>query len=45
MCFQSKLTIDFTPAGRISTKAMTPHVPISVNEVIEDVLEHGRREF
>ncbi|NMC39065.1 MAG: 3-keto-5-aminohexanoate cleavage protein [Bacteroidales bacterium] len=32
-----KLIIDFTPTGMIPMKSMTPHVPISVQEVVEDV--------
>lgn len=32
------LIINFTPTGMIPTKAMTPNVPIEVNEIIEDVL-------
>lgn len=32
-----KLIINFTPTGMIPTKEMTPHVPISVTEIIEDV--------
>ncbi|KAF0236548.1 MAG: hypothetical protein FD181_2651 [Prolixibacteraceae bacterium] len=31
------LIINFTPTGMIPTKEMTPHVPISVNEIVEDV--------
>jgi uncharacterized protein (DUF849 family) len=31
------LIINFAPTGMIPTKAMTPHVPISINETIEDV--------
>ena len=31
------LIINFTPTGMIPTKEMTPHVPIAVEEVIEDV--------
>ena len=31
------LIINFTPTGMIPTKEMTPHVPIEVNEIIEDV--------
>ncbi|MFW6275063.1 MAG: 3-keto-5-aminohexanoate cleavage protein [bacterium] len=31
------LIINFTPTGMIPTKRMTPHVPISVNEIVEDV--------
>lgn len=32
-----KLIINFTPTGMIPTKEMTPHIPVSVNEIIEDV--------
>lgn len=32
-----KLIINFTPTGMIPTKEMTPHVPVTPNEVIEDV--------
>ena len=32
-----KLIINFTPTGMIPTKAMTPHVPITINEIVEDV--------
>ncbi len=32
------LIINFAPTGMIPTKAMTPHVPISVQEIVEDVL-------
>ena len=31
------LIINFTPTGMIPTKEMTPHVPITVDEIIEDV--------
>lgn len=31
------LIINFTPTGMIPTKKMTPHVPITVNEIVEDV--------
>lgn len=31
------LIINFTPTGMIPTKQMTPHVPVSVSEIIEDV--------
>ena len=31
------LIINFTPTGMIPTKKMTPHVPISVAEIVEDV--------
>lgn len=32
-----KAIINFTPTGMIPTKDMTPHVPISVSEIVEDV--------
>ena len=32
-----KLIINLTPTGMIPTKQMTPHVPVSVAEIIEDV--------
>lgn len=31
------LIVNFTPTGMIPTKAMTPHVPVSVQEIVEDV--------
>lgn len=31
------LIINFTPTGMIPTKAMTEHVPVSVQEIVEDV--------
>jgi len=34
----NNLIIDFTPTGMIPTKEMTPHVPISTSEIIEDTL-------
>jgi uncharacterized protein (DUF849 family) len=33
------LIINYTPTGMIPTKEMTPHVPISINEIVEDVQE------
>lgn len=30
--------LNLTPTGMVPTKAMTPHVPISVQEIVEDVL-------
>ncbi len=33
------LIIDFTPTGMIPTKKLTPYVPVSVHEIIDDVLE------
>lgn len=32
------LIINFTPTGMIPTKEMTPHVPVSVREIVDDVL-------
>jgi len=32
-----ELIINFTPTGMIPTKEMTPHVPVSTSEIIEDV--------
>lgn len=32
-----KLIINFTPTGMIPTKKMTPNVPVSVSEIVEDV--------
>jgi len=34
-----KLIINFTPTGMIPTREMTPHVPLSPQEIIKDVLE------
>jgi 3-keto-5-aminohexanoate cleavage enzyme len=31
------LIVNFTPTGMIPTREMTPHVPISVAEIVEDV--------
>jgi uncharacterized protein (DUF849 family) len=31
------LIINFTPTGMIPTKEMTPYVPITVEEIVEDV--------
>ncbi|WP_205728922.1 3-keto-5-aminohexanoate cleavage protein [Flagellimonas onchidii] len=33
------LIINFTPTGMIPTKEMTPYVPISVSEIVENTLE------
>jgi len=33
----NKLIVNFTPTGMVPTKAMTPHVPISVAEIVEQV--------
>ena len=38
------LIINFTPTGMIPTKEMTPHVPVSVSEIVEEIheaWEHG----
>ena len=33
----ARLIINFTPTGMIPTREMTPHVPLSVSEIVEDV--------
>lgn len=33
------LIVNFTPTGMIPTKELTPHVPIYVNEIVEEVHE------
>ena len=33
------LIINFSPTGMIPTKEMTPYVPLSVNEIVEEVHE------
>ena len=35
----NKVIINFTPTGMIPTKEMTPHAPLSPEEIIRDVLE------
>lgn len=37
MINSSHTAINFCPTGMVPTKAMTPHVPISVSEIIEEV--------
>ncbi len=34
---KNDLIINFTPTGMIPTKEMSPHVPVSVSEIVEDV--------
>ena len=34
---KNKIIINFTPTGMIPTKKMTPYVPLSVAEILEDV--------
>jgi uncharacterized protein (DUF849 family) len=34
---EDKLIINFTPTGMIPTKEMTPYVPVTIAEVVEDV--------
>jgi 3-keto-5-aminohexanoate cleavage enzyme len=36
---QMDLIVNFAPTGMIPTKQLTPHVPISVNEILADVHE------
>lgn len=37
MIKNNKLIVNFAPTGLIPTKEMTPHVPISISEIVEDV--------
>jgi uncharacterized protein (DUF849 family) len=39
MSAYSPLIVNFTPTGMVPTKEMTPHVPISVAEIVEQVHE------
>src|SRR5512133_3334346 len=34
---EGNLIIDFTPTGMIPTKSLTPHVPVTASEIIEDI--------
>jgi 3-keto-5-aminohexanoate cleavage enzyme len=34
---EDNLIIDFTPTGMIPTKSLTPHVPVTASEIIEDI--------
>ena len=34
-----KLVVNLIPTGMIPTKAMTPHVPVTVQEIVEDIYE------
>ena len=34
---EENLIIDFTPTGMIPVKSLTPHVPVSTNEIIDDI--------
>jgi 3-keto-5-aminohexanoate cleavage enzyme len=36
---ERKFILNFTPTGMIPTKKMTPHVPVTPEEIIEDVLQ------
>jgi uncharacterized protein (DUF849 family) len=36
---ENRFILNFTPTGMIPTKKMTPHVPVTTDEIIEDVLE------
>ncbi len=35
----NKLIVNFTPTGMIPTKAMTPHVPVSIEEIVREILD------
>ena len=34
------LIVNFTPTGMIPTKEMTPHVPVSVSEIVEEIKKY-----
>jgi uncharacterized protein (DUF849 family) len=34
---RNDLIVNFTPTGMVPTKQMTPHVPVSVSEIVEEV--------
>lgn len=34
---QNKIAINFCPTGMVPTKSITPHVPISISEIVEEV--------
>ena len=36
---ENRFILNFAPTGMIPTKKMTPNVPITPNEIIEDVLK------
>ena len=36
---ENRFILNFTPTGMIPTKKMTPHVPVTPDEIIEDVLK------
>ncbi len=36
---ENKFILNFTPTGMIPTKKMTPHVPVTPDEIVEDVLQ------
>jgi uncharacterized protein (DUF849 family) len=36
---QRKFILNFTPTGMIPTRVMTPHLPITADEIVSDVLE------
>lgn len=38
-----KIIINFAPTGVIPTKKMTPYVPITPDEIVEDILECARK--
>ena len=35
----TSIIVNFTPTGMIPTREMTPYVPVSVSEIVEDVHE------
>lgn len=40
---QEELIVNFTPTGMIPTKKITPHVPVTVPEIIDDVYQASEK--
>ncbi len=36
-CQDARLIVNFAPTGMIPTREMTPHVPLSAAEIVEDI--------
>ena len=36
---QAKIIVNLAPTGMIPTKKMTPHVPVSVDEIVKDIID------
>ena len=40
-----EIAVNFTPTGMIPTKKTSPHTPVSVSEIVEDVLRGDRDRY